>query len=72
VAPPVFKTGTLSSSAKIAKETLGFLGLRRRSNRPIRANSGHRNVYRAPQLASRIIGRDVHLLVNAGLACCRY
>jgi hypothetical protein len=55
VAPPVFKTGLLSQPAKIANKTLGSLRPRRRSNWPIKVNSGHKNVYSALRFAGRFV-----------------
>ena len=51
MAPPVFKTGLLSQPAKIANKTLGYCGLLVRSDRPIRPNSGHKNIYSALRFA---------------------
>ena len=45
MAPPVFKTGQFSQSAKITNKTLGCSRSRRGPNWPIEANSGHKNVY---------------------------
>ena len=55
MAPPVFKTGLLSQAAKIANKTLGFSRPRRHLNRPIQANSGHKNVYSAPNRVQHLM-----------------
>jgi hypothetical protein len=51
VAPPVFKTGLFSQSAKMANETVGCFALRQTADRSFQGNSGHKNVYSAHRIA---------------------
>jgi len=51
VVPPVFKTGSLADSAKLAKENPGFFDRARPPKWPIQRNSVHKNVYSPSEIA---------------------